>query len=100
MQAIRTRYIGPTNTRGARVRADLGIPSHLGAVLFATPDATVTRPWDHSLTAEQNHKYAALALTQKVGWQYFDWFGAWFKHDMYWSVALRGTDGHVPKTAS
>jgi len=89
MQAIRTRYIAPTNTRGARVKADIHAVT-----------ATVTRPWDDSLTAEQNHKYAALLLTQKVGWQYFDWFGAWFKNDMYWSVALRGTDGHVPKTAS
>lgn len=54
-QAIVTRYISPTNTRGTRIsaRADAG---------------KVIVHWDHALNSEDNHKRAAMALALKFGW--------------------------------
>jgi hypothetical protein len=54
-QAIVTKFHGPTNHRGARVKA--------------TADAgSVTVSWDHSLCIEANHRAAALALASRYGW--------------------------------
>ena len=49
--AIVTKFIGPTNTRGARVKATL--PS----------GKSVTVSWDHR--SEDNHREAAIACAQK-----------------------------------
>ena len=46
---IRTRYIGPTNTRGSRIRATNGARS-------------VTIPYPHELSAEDAHIEAADKL--------------------------------------
>ena len=55
-QAIQTRYLGPTNTRGARVKA--------------TADAgSITLSWDHALNATDNHRVAAEALADRYGWR-------------------------------
>lgn len=54
-QAIMTKYLGPTNTMGARVRATAGAGS-------------VTVAWDHGLSVEKNHDRAAKALAKKFGW--------------------------------
>lgn len=54
-QAIQTRYIGPTNFRGARVKAQ----ADAGALVVS---------WDHALNAEGNHRAAAEALRTKLGW--------------------------------
>lgn len=54
-QAIQTRYIGPTNTRGSRVKA--------------TAEAgSVTLSWDNALNATDNHRVAAETLARKYGW--------------------------------
>jgi hypothetical protein len=55
MQAIQTRYIGPTNYRGSRVVAwcEAGKLIH---------------QWDHSLNVDQNHREAARKLADKLGW--------------------------------
>jgi hypothetical protein len=54
-QAIQTKYIGPTNTRGSRVKA--------------TAEAgSVTLSWDDALNATDNHRAAAEALANKRGW--------------------------------
>lgn len=59
-QAIVTKYIGPTDHRGARVKA--------------TADAgSVTVPWDHALDSEENHTAAALALATKYDWLTSGW---------------------------
>ena len=51
--AIVTKYLGPTNTRGARVKA--------------TCDAgSVTVAWDYALNEEDNHNAAARALILKL----------------------------------
>lgn len=55
MQAITTRFLGPTNHHGSRIKA--------------TCDAgSITLPWDHSLNSEGNHDAAAKALIRKLGW--------------------------------
>ncbi|MDK4729358.1 hypothetical protein [Rhizobium phaseoli] len=59
-QAITTKFFGPTNYRGSRVKA--------------TAEAgSITVSWDHALNSEQNHDAAAKALAEKFGWR-----GAWF----------------------
>ena len=54
-QAITTKYLGPTNSRGSRVKATCQAGS-------------VTVSWDHALSSEQNHTAAAEALASKLGW--------------------------------
>jgi hypothetical protein len=54
-QAIVTKYLGPTNYRGSRIKAKA----------FA---GTVTVPYDCSKSAEDNHAKAAKALALKFGW--------------------------------
>lgn len=54
-QAIVTRYIGPTNTRGSRVKATAAAGS-------------VTLEWDCALNLDNNHARAAQALCDKHGW--------------------------------
>jgi hypothetical protein len=56
MQAITTKYINPTNTKGARIKA--------------TCDAgSITIPFDHANSEEQTHAKAAMALVRKLGWE-------------------------------
>jgi len=55
-QAIITKYIGPTNYRGSRVKATSGSGLY------------ITIEWDDALSGEQNHKCAADALMTKMGW--------------------------------
>lgn len=61
MQAIETKYIGPTNFRGARIKA-------------SAEAGSVTIPWDHALSVEGNHDAACKALVRKWGW-----FGSWLR---------------------
>lgn len=55
MQAIVTKYHGPTDHNGSRItaRADAG---------------RISVSWDYALNDEQNHDAAALALAVKLGW--------------------------------
>jgi hypothetical protein len=55
MQAIQTRYIGPSNVRGSRVKA------------FAQA-GSITLEWDSALNSDENHRAAAEALCEKLGW--------------------------------
>lgn len=55
MQAIATKYLGPTNHRGSRVKATAWAGS-------------ITVSWDHRLNSESNHRAAAEALAKKFGW--------------------------------
>jgi hypothetical protein len=54
-QAIVTKFLGPTDTRGSRVKATCEAGS-------------LTLGWDHSLNSEANHRRAAEALCAKLGW--------------------------------
>jgi hypothetical protein len=61
MQAIVTRYAGPTNHRGARV------------IVKAQAGRKVI-PWDHAHGPEHNHRDAALAFARSMRWmEYGDW---------------------------
>ena len=53
--AIITKYLGPTNTKGSRVKA-----TNYGSV-------SVTISWNHDLTVVENHEVAAKALCDKLG---------------------------------
>lgn len=54
-QAIETKYIGPTNSRGARIKA-------------SAQAGSVTVPWDDGLDVDANHDRAAQALARKLNW--------------------------------
>jgi len=61
LQAIVTKFIGPTNTKGARIRV-----SAAAGRMFVN--------WDHALGVDGNHKAAAQALAAKFGWS-GNWYG-------------------------
>jgi len=64
LQAIITKYLGPTNVKGSRIKATAAAGS-------------VTIHIDHALDIEDNHFIAAEALADKFGWT-----GAWFMGGM------------------
>lgn len=55
MQAILTRYHGPTDYHGARITA-------------RCEAGKVTIPYPHELSGEAVHRAAAIALCSKLGW--------------------------------
>ena len=55
MQAILTRYCGPTNTQGARISAS----AQAGRKMIA---------WDYALDVNDNHAAAAKAFADSLGW--------------------------------
>lgn len=55
MQAIVTKYLGPSNVRGSRVKATCQAGS-------------LTLHWDDSLNPESNHRAAAIALADRLQW--------------------------------
>jgi len=63
MQTIMTKYLGPTDTKGPRVKA-MTSSGHRGS--------TYTVGWDHSLDVEGNHTQVAQLLLDKLGWK-GDW---------------------------
>lgn len=54
-QAIQTKFLGPTNFRGSRVKA------------FCAAGSLI-HSWDHSQNDFDNHQAAALKLQVKLGW--------------------------------
>lgn len=54
MQAIITKYMGPTNTKGARIKA-------------TCESGSLTISYDHDLDSDGNHRAAAEALCAKIG---------------------------------
>lgn len=74
MQAIRTRYFGPTNFRGSRIQAKCEAKS-----IFVS--------YDHALNLSQNHKVACETLVRKVKWDKHNFtpiVGGLFNGDYYW----------------
>lgn len=55
MQAIETKWIGPTNTRGSRIIA-------------SCQAGKITVPWSYDLGIDDNHRAAARKLIKKLGW--------------------------------
>lgn len=56
MKAITTKYIGPTNFRGSRVKASDGDGN------------SYTMAWDSAYGAESNHRAAVQSLCAKMLW--------------------------------
>ena len=57
MQSITTKYLGPSNTRGAKIKAS------------SASGISVMVPYDHSAPSDvENHGQAAQALAKKLGW--------------------------------
>ncbi len=54
-QAIVTKYIGPTNLKGTRIRVKCQAKS-------------VLIPWNHALGIEDNHTLAAQTVAESLGW--------------------------------
>ena len=79
-QAITTKYLGPTNTRGSRFKA-------------SCEAASITMNLDDRFDIPENHKFAAILLTQKLGWddesRYGEWHGGATK-DGYVFVRVNG----------
>ena len=76
MQAIRTRYHGPTDTRGSRISA-------------ACEAGRIYMPYRHELNLENNHAAAVGLLVVKLGWHTSrgdraTMVGGGFDGDMYW----------------
>ena len=71
MQAIRTRYLGPTNTRPARMAAQ-------------NAHNRITLPYEDGLGTDANHKLAMEALVAKAGWAPALMKGGEFQGDQYW----------------
>jgi hypothetical protein len=55
IQAITTKYLAPTNTLGARVKA-------------TAESGSITVPWNHALSPCENQHEAACTLARKLGW--------------------------------
>lgn len=64
LTAIQTKYIGPSNRRASRMVATAsdGIK------------ARVSVAYNHSLDQDGNHRIAAKALAEKLGWD-GEWYG-------------------------
>lgn len=56
MKAIQVKYIGPTNTRGTRVKA------------FADCGLSVIEPRDYALNYDEQARNAAIKLIAKMEW--------------------------------
>lgn len=54
--AIITKYVGPTNTRGARIMARTAVK-------------TIYVPYRHRYDAPRNHLLAAKDLAEHLGWE-------------------------------
>lgn len=56
MIAIRTKYLGYTQTKPSRIKA------------WAEGKRSVTLPYEHDGTTDDAHDKAAIALCRKLGW--------------------------------
>ncbi len=57
MKSIRTKYHGPTNTKGSRISASDEDGNHI----------SISYPYE--LSGEDVHRKAAVALCEKMGWK-------------------------------
>lgn len=55
MQAITTKYIGPTDHKGSRI-------------IVKCQATRITVAWDDALGVDENHLRAAERLARKLGW--------------------------------
>ena len=65
MQTILTKYLGPTNTKGSRIKAMTSGPKPV----------SIIHDWQYALGNEENYRQAAHTLAKKLGWR-----GKWIGH--------------------
>ena len=88
MQAIKTKYIGPTNTRGSRIQA-------------SCEARTIYVPYNYALDSDGNHRAACEALLLAMGWtadqsaRYADMVGGWHDNACYWVFANSDGDNRT-----
>lgn len=58
-QAIVTKYIGPTDTKGSRIKATCS-------------SGSLTIPYPHELSGDDVHRKAAETLVAKMGWMGYE----------------------------
>jgi hypothetical protein len=74
MNAIKTKYLGPTNTRGARIKASCDAGS-------------VTCPWEDAEDARRNHYLAVRDLYCMLGRaekEESDFAHGWIGNECFW----------------
>ena len=69
MKAIMTKYLGPTDRRGSRIKATDSDGNNL------------VQGYDSALNSDDNHKAAAKALRDKMGWK-GRMIGGWVGNEM------------------
>jgi hypothetical protein len=80
MQAIVTKFLGPTDHRGSRVKATCQARS-------------LTLSWDHRLNPSGNHLAAAKTLALNLGWG-----GRWIEGGLPTGESVFVLDTHVADT--
>lgn len=85
-QSITTKYLGPTNSKGARVKAIARKTSSFGSEMSATV------PFNYEGT-EQAHCAAAKACAEKLGWSGLWVGGSNLNEDGYVFVSLGNPTG-------
>ena len=72
MQIIKTKYLSPTNHKGARIKASTDNSGKQSWVICS---------YEHRLTSDENHLRTARFLRNKLKWD-GDWFGGHSKDGM------------------
>jgi len=76
-QAIETKYLGPTNSRGSRIKASCAAGS-------------ITVSYDHAKDIAENHEAALCALRLKLDWCKYSFSGGVLKDGTYAWVITGG----------
>ncbi|EQB12677.1 hypothetical protein [Novosphingobium lindaniclasticum] len=94
-QSITTKYLGPTNSKGSRIKATARKRSH------SFPEQALTSNYGYRST-EEEHCIAAHALAAKLGWSGLWVGGGNVDEDGYVFVNVPGnlTDGEVTHWAA
>ena len=80
MQAIKTKYIGPSNSKGSRIQA-------------SCEAKTIYVSYNHALDSDGNHRAACEELLRALGWTadqsavYSDLVGGWYGDSYFWVFA-------------
>ena len=80
MQAITTKFHGPTNRMGARVKA-------------YCERGSITVSWDYAIGIEDNHRAACSALLEKFAMEDCERYSGTLPSDHYWGEFLTGQTG-------
>lgn len=77
MQCITTRYLPPTNNRGARIKAECSAKS-------------IVIPYPYEYEQDQAHRYAAIVLQTQLNWHNLQLVTGTDKSGNYQHVMIQG----------